>query len=61
LDLWIKNENPVDNVKKIQWAFPDKPIIIFTSEDSEEWKGKMLKVSVATYSKKIKCVRVHQF
>jgi hypothetical protein len=30
-------------------AFPDKPIVVFTSEDSEEWKEKMLKAGVAAY------------
>jgi two-component system, NarL family, invasion response regulator UvrY len=52
LDLWIKKASPADNVSKLKLAFPGKPIVVFTNEDSEEWKEKMLKAGVAAFVSK---------
>jgi DNA-binding NarL/FixJ family response regulator len=53
LDLWIKNTSPVDNVTKLKQAFPNKPIIIYSGEESEEWKERMLKMGVAVFVSKM--------
>ncbi len=49
LDLWIPNEKPLDNVKRLKEKFPSKPILIYTSEDSPEWIRKMMAAGVKGY------------
>lgn len=49
LDLIIPGFNPIQNVNKIRSRFPDKPIIMFTSEDSSTWKKKMYEAGVKAY------------
>ncbi len=49
LDLWIPNSNPVDNVKQLRRHFPDKPIVIYTSEETAVWHRKMLHTGVKAY------------
>jgi DNA-binding NarL/FixJ family response regulator len=41
LDLWLKNRRPVANIRDLRTHFPDKPIIIYTSETSFIWKRRM--------------------
>jgi len=49
LDLWIPDSNPVDNVKQLRRHFPDKPIVIYTSEETAVWHRKMLHTGVKAY------------
>ena len=49
LDLWLKRTDPVVNIQTIKKVFPDKPIIIFTSEESSEWKENAGKQGVDAY------------
>lgn len=49
LDLWLPNTHPLLNVKKIKDAFPTKPVVIFTSEDSSNWRKKMFEAGVMAY------------
>jgi len=50
LDLWLhKDHPPLENVKKLKSAFPEKPIVIFTSEDTYMWKRKMFEAGVKAY------------
>lgn len=52
LDLWIKKGNPEGNVKKLKDHYPGKPILIFTGEESLEWKNKMMRAKVNGYISK---------
>jgi len=52
LDLWINKGNPEGNVKKLQSHFPGKPILIFTGEESWEWRNKMMRSGVNGYISK---------
>ena len=49
LDLWLPNSHPLLNVKRIKDAFPKKPVVIFTSEDSSNWRKKMFEAGVMAY------------
>lgn len=49
LDLWLGEENPVDNVRLLMAHFPNKPIVILTSEESQIWKRKMILAGVKGY------------
>ena len=49
LDLWIPGEKPLDNVRMLKEAFPDKPILVYTSEDSSVWMRKMMVAGVNGY------------
>jgi DNA-binding NarL/FixJ family response regulator len=52
LDLWINKGNPEGNVKRLQAHFPGKPILIFTGEESSEWRNKMMRSGVSGYISK---------
>ena len=49
LDLWLPNTNPILNVKKLKEIYPNKPITIFTSENSSSWQRKMFEAGVMAY------------
>jgi DNA-binding NarL/FixJ family response regulator len=49
LDLWIPDENPLENVWTLEGHFPGKPILIYTTEDSPEWIRKMMSAGVQGY------------
>ena len=49
LDLYLPDTRPEDNVKKLKEKFPDVPIVIYTSEDSDIWKRKMMALGVHAY------------
>ena len=49
LDLWIPSSHPLQNVKRIREKFPNKPIVIFTSEESMIWQRKMFEAGVVAY------------
>jgi DNA-binding NarL/FixJ family response regulator len=49
LDLWLPNSHPLINVKKLKDHFHDKPIVIFTSEESSSWQRKMFEAGVMAY------------
>jgi two-component system, NarL family, response regulator, fimbrial Z protein, FimZ len=49
LDLWIPSSHPLQNVKRIKEKFPNKPIVIFTSEESMIWQRKMFEAGVVAY------------
>ena len=49
LDLWIRRTDPITNIKKLKKTFPEKPIILFTSEESDEWKIITWKLGVHAY------------
>ena len=49
LDLWLPNAHPLLNVRKLKENFGNKPIVIFTSEDSSSWQRKMFEAGVMGY------------
>jgi DNA-binding NarL/FixJ family response regulator len=49
LDLWLHSTPPLENVKKLRERFPEKPIVIFTSEGSSLWVRKMFDAGVKAY------------
>lgn len=49
LDLYIPGYYPIDNFKNLQQHFPDKPIVIFTSETSPYWRKQMLDEGAVSY------------
>ncbi len=49
LDLWIPGYQPLQNIRKIRQHFPEKPVVIFTSEDSLIWKRKMFEGGAMAY------------
>jgi len=49
LDLWIKDDDPEENVALLRKNFPDKPIIIYTTEESGYWQRKMFTAGVPGY------------
>jgi len=52
LDLWIGKTNPQNNYKNLSDQFPEKPILIFTGEESLEWRRKMIQIGVKGYISK---------
>ena len=49
LDLWIQTSPPVENIKKLREKFPDKPVVMFTSEESSVWQRKMFDAGAKGY------------
>ena len=49
LDLWLHSTPPLENVKRLKEKFPEKPIVIFTSEGSTLWQRKMFEAGVKAY------------
>ena len=49
LDLWLENRLPIQNIRLLKKQFPDKPILIYTSENSLTWKRSMLKEGATGY------------
>jgi len=52
LDLWLQNRMPLQNFRLLKKRFPDKPIIILTSEESFRWQQRMFKEGAYAYIKK---------
>jgi two-component system response regulator FimZ (fimbrial Z protein) len=49
LDLWIPGFQPLHNMRKLRQHFPEKPIVMFTSEDSSIWQRKMFEAGAMAY------------
>ncbi len=49
LDLYLKQSNPYDNVELLRAWYPEKKIVIFTSEDSSLWKRGLFKRGISAY------------
>lgn len=49
LDLFLQETNPLDNIERLKQVFPDKPIVIFTCEDSIVWKRKTFEAGAIAY------------
>jgi DNA-binding NarL/FixJ family response regulator len=49
LDLWIPGTNPIENVLLLKRNFPSLPIMIYTTDESEEWVRKMFAAGVMAY------------
>ena len=49
LDLFIRQANPVNNLQKIQQAFPGIPVVILTQEDSLLWRVEMMRYGARAY------------
>lgn len=52
LDLWLENRKPLINIRRLKNHFPDKPIIIYTSEISLAWKNRMFEEKAMAYVSK---------
>ena len=52
LDLWLQGEDPLENIKKIKFAFPDKPVVIFTFDESLYWINQMMTYGANAYISK---------
>jgi len=49
LDLYLFDTDPLLNVGRLRDHFPGKPMVIFSSEESEEWQRKMFDAGVRSY------------
>lgn len=49
LDLYLPGTRPDENVRKLRELYPDVPIVIYTSEESDVWKRKMIGLGVHAY------------
>jgi two-component system response regulator FimZ (fimbrial Z protein) len=49
LDLWIPGYQPLHNMRILRQHFPEKPIVMFTSEDSSIWQRKMFEAGAMAY------------
>ncbi|MEI6899555.1 MAG: response regulator [Bacteroidota bacterium] len=49
LDLLIPGTDPQENVRKLKEQFPEKPIIVLTSEERTVWEVQMCKAGVQAY------------
>jgi NarL family two-component system response regulator LiaR len=49
LDLYLFNSDPLDNLNRLRLHFPSKPIVIFSSEESDDWQRKMFNAGVKAY------------
>jgi DNA-binding NarL/FixJ family response regulator len=52
MDLWLNGGNPVDNFQRLVKKFPDKPILIYTGENSIHWQRTMFKAGAKAYISK---------
>ena len=52
MDLWLNGGNPTDNFQRLVKKFPDKPIVIYTGENSIHWQRKMFKAGAKAYINK---------
>ena len=46
LDLYIPGEEPEENIKRLVERYPDKPILIYTTEEASVWKRKAFQAGV---------------
>jgi len=49
LDLWIRNTDPLENLKLLRRKFPFKPVVILTYEDSALWQRKIYDAGASGY------------
>ena len=49
LDLVIPGTDPPENVRKLKAAFPEKPIVVLTSEERTVWEVQMCRAGVQAY------------
>jgi DNA-binding NarL/FixJ family response regulator len=49
LDLWLQSSPPLENIKKLREKFPEKPVVMFTSEESSVWQRKMFDAGAKAY------------
>jgi len=49
LDLWLQSSAPLENIKKLKEKFPEKPVVMFTSEESSVWQRKMFDAGAKAY------------
>ena len=49
LDLYIPNHLPVDNLRTLKHLFPEKPVVIYTTETASFWKSKMIQEGASGY------------
>jgi two-component system response regulator FimZ (fimbrial Z protein) len=52
LDLWLPEADPVDNYKQLSKKFPNKPVLVYTYENSIHWQRKMFKAGVKAFINK---------
>ena len=52
LDLWLPTGKPADNYNLLEHKFPGKPIVIYTSEESNYWQRKMYNLGVKGFINK---------
>lgn len=52
LDLFLPGLRPIENIRALRKHFPDKPILIFTSEKSSAWKVAMMEEGAAAFVSK---------
>ena len=49
LDLYIPGEEPEANIKYLLEHYPDKPVLIYTTEEASVWKRKAFQAGVKGY------------
>ena len=61
LDLYIPGEEPEENIKQLMERYPDKPVVIYTTEEASVWKRKAFQAGVKGYiTKKYDKKRIKQ-
>lgn len=49
LDLWLSTISPVENMRKLREHLPQKPVVIYTTEESSYWQRKMFQAGAMAY------------
>lgn len=49
LDLMIPGSAPEQNMRQLKKHFPDKPVVIYTSLDSDPWRRRMMDLGASGY------------
>ena len=49
LDLWIGQDDPALNITRLKSRFPEKPIVIYTTEESITWQRNVFSLGVTGY------------
>ncbi|MDP1623155.1 MAG: response regulator transcription factor [Bacteroidales bacterium] len=52
LDLWIPGEDPMNSMTLLRDQYPDKPVLIYTSEELPIWQQKMMEAGAKGFLKK---------
>ena len=49
LDLFLRQDDPMENLRLLKMTLPDIPVIIYSAEDSIWWKQRMFNAGISAY------------